>query len=486
MFHHAAPSSLGVSLRRSLRRWLAAGICGAFLIAALPSLWDVWAINQAGVLINRVLTAENRSTVSNFETDRSKDAEASRDEDLAKAMALMESVSERGPFTAAREVPIWRTYGAAATLAPSEHAFELLWRSSNGGRLDRIGELWLGEVAAATGHWEEAEKAYSRIDAANLLIHRAELSLKDGDKTLAVRQFLLAKTSLDASYERNAAEALLLDRTGDKPSVATKLMESPSERVTALYEIGRGIMTAGAPEQAVPILEEALEAARAGSPGALVEQSVTLTLGLALASILPPPDRTGVHPPQAFSYFALDEAELEPVSTRIRIRTLAYRGVDLDLTASACVQAGRILLLAGDESQAKRYLEKAIELDPLLSEAYLVLGGWYEDRGMIIAARELYEDGVTVLPANARLVSAHAITSYRTLPAENALPILEGAATTQGADPYVIAYLADCYADLGMISEARSTLHEGLLLFPGSDPLLERLMGLPRPGETAQ
>lgn len=483
MSHHAAPSSLGILRLWSLRRWLVAGICGALLIAALPSLWDVWAINQAGVLINRALKAQTGDTTSDIETDHAQGDDASRAEHLAEAMALMESISERGPFTAAREIPIWRTFGAAASLAPSEHAFELLRRSSNGGRLDRIGELWLGEVASATGHWEEAEKAYSRIDAANLLIHRAELSLRDGDKTLAMRQFLLAKTSLDAAYKRNAAEALLLDRTGDEPSVATRLMESPGERVTTLYEIGRGVMRAGGPELAVAILEEALEAARAGSPGALVEQSVTLSLGLALASILPPSNETAVHPARTFSYFALDGAEREAVSARIRIRTLAYRGVDLDPTASACVQAGRILLLAGDERQAERYLKKAIELDPLLDEAYLVLGGWYEDRGMVIAARELYADGVRVLPADARLTSALAITSYKTLPANNALPILETAARIQGAEPYVIAYLADCYTDLGMIAEARTALHQGLLQFPGADPLLERLMGLPGPDE---
>ena len=79
-------------------------------------------------------------------------------------------------------------------MAPSDRAFELLLRSRNAGRLDRLGELWLGEVASATGQWDVATEAYRRIDASNLLIHRAEMSLEAGDKDLAIRAVPLGQS----------------------------------------------------------------------------------------------------------------------------------------------------------------------------------------------------------------------------------------------------------------------------------------------------
>jgi tetratricopeptide (TPR) repeat protein len=444
---------------------LAAGICGALFVAALPTLWDAWTINTAGILINHA--------VVQGEIEKGSIAE----KDLTKAMDLMESTASRGPHSAAREIPIWRTYGAAASLIPSNHAYELLLRSRNAGRLDRIGELWLGEVASSMRHWEEAEKAYVRVDASNLLIHQAETSLKAGDKNVAIITFNLAKKSLDAATERATARALLLDRTGNQPSLVSGLMENPRERVTSLYQIGRGIMNAGEPLQAVPVLEQALAAAKTNSPGAVAQQSIMLSLGLALAKTLP--TSSGVTVSRTTPYYALDTAELFAVKALVRIRALAYQGVELDVTASACVQAGRILLLAGDYRQAVVFLEKALDLDPRMAEAYLVLGGEYESRGMIIIARELYKKGVEMLPANTNLVGAYAITSYKTLPPETALPLLQHAAGMEMTDPYVFAYLGDCYADLGMVSQARASYEEGLSKFPGSDPLTERLSGLP-------
>jgi tetratricopeptide (TPR) repeat protein len=446
-------------------RWLAVGICGALFVASIPTLWEVWTINLAGVMINRAVVQGSVTKGSAAEKD------------LTRAMDLMESAASHGPHSAGREIPIWRTYGVAASLLPSKHAYELLLRSRNAGRLDRIGELWLGEVASSTQNWKEAEKAYVRVDASNVLIHRAEVALQAGDKDLALINFNLAKTSLDAATERATARALLLDRTGNQPSVVSELMQNPGERVTSLYRIGRGIMNAGQPLQAVPILEQALEAAKANSPGTVAQQSIMLSLGLALAKTLPTsPDVTVSHP---VSYFAIDPGELATVDALVRIRTLTYQGVKLDVTASACVQAGRILLLAADTEQAEKYLKKALDLDPRLAEAYLVLGARDESQGMTITARELYKKGVEMLPANVNLAAAYAITSYKTMPALTALPLLEHAASMDVKDPYVFAFLGDCYAELGMISQARASYQEGLRLFPGSTPLTDRLESLP-------
>ena len=448
----------------NVRRWLAVGICGALFVAALSPLWDAWAINTAGILVNRAVAQEDIGPGSAAE------------DDLNRAMNLMESAAGRGPHTAAREIPMWRTYGIAASLIPSDHAYELLLRSQNAGRLDRIGELWLGEVASSTSHWDEARKVYVRVDASNFLINRAETSLKAGELGLAIIQFDLAKASLHAAAERATARALLLDRTGNQPSAVSELMQKPGERATSLYRIGRGMMNADQPLQAVPILEEALEAATTASPGAVTQQSIMLALGLALAKTLPSPSDTEGSPPH--SYFALDATGYATVKAKIRIRTLAYQGLGFDITASACVQAGRILLLAGDDEQAAALLNKALELDPLLAEAYMVLGSWEEDRGLVLAARDLYRRGSAELPGNAELAGAYGITSYKSLPPQDALPLLEHAADMDTRDPYVFAFLGDCYADLGMTNQAVASYKEGLRKFPGSEPLNERLSGL--------
>lgn len=450
----------------NIRLWATLGLCGALFVASLSPLWDVWAINSAGVQVNRAIVVGTEAKGSQTE------------QDLKQAMNSLESLADHPPHTAARETPIWRTYGAAAALLPSNHAFELLLRSRNAGRLDRIGELWLGEVASATKRWDVAESAYMRIDASNLLIHRAEISLQSGDKTSALLQFRLAKKSLDAATERDTAKELLLDRTGNKPSVATQLLRSPGERATSLYRIGRGVMNCGQPAESVPILEQALAAAEAGSPGTVTEQAIDLALALALAKSLDPPSDTS-RPYASYDYFALDPQERTLVDALVRIRSLAHHGVQLDATAASCVQAGRIMLLIGDDNQGRRYLEKALELDPRFPESYLVLGEWYESNGLITQARVLYAKGSEVLPGNVELAAALAVASYKTLPPQNALPALKHAADMPATDPYVFAYLGDCYADLGLMAQARAAYLEGLRQAPGFTALTERLSDLP-------
>ncbi|MBC7294388.1 MAG: hypothetical protein H5T84_09890, partial [Thermoleophilia bacterium] len=198
-----------------------AGLLGLLILVSLPSVWDTWTINMASRLANRALGHQSSTpTVAGSGTQGAPAmqgtpaaqggpaetaAQAIQASLATQAMQMMEHLAARGPHTAAREIPIWRTYGAAAILAPSDHAFELLVRSRDAGRLDRIGELWLGEVASATGHWDVAREAYRRIDASNVLLSRAEASLQAGNKAVAVQQFRLARESLEAAIERDRA-----------------------------------------------------------------------------------------------------------------------------------------------------------------------------------------------------------------------------------------------------------------------------------------
>ncbi len=39
----------------SVRRWLVIGVAGLLIVLALPSLWDVWQIDRAGIALNRAI-----------------------------------------------------------------------------------------------------------------------------------------------------------------------------------------------------------------------------------------------------------------------------------------------------------------------------------------------------------------------------------------------------------------------------------------------
>ena len=468
------------------RLWLLTGIAGALIALSLVPLWELWTVNVAGTLVNRAIVAEAAAAAATGGTT----ARGARDgastaagsaADLERAMALMEASASHRPHTAAREIPIWRTYGAAASLAPSDHAFELLLGARDAGRLDRFGELWLGEVASATERWDVATEAYRRIDASNLLIHRAEMSLEAGSKDLATQQYLLAKVSLEAAIARETAEKLLLDRAGDRSSATEQLLSPPAERVTSLYRIGRGLLSAGRPLEAVTVLEQALEMADTASPGAVIEQSLTLNLALALARTLSSaPGRQLGALERSYSYF-IDPEVMASVDAVVRVRALVYTGIGSSRTAPVCVQAARILLLTGDDEQAVSLFKEAIRLDPRLAEAYLGLGGWYEGKGTLILARELYKEGAGQLPADPRIAGAYAIASYKTLPPKNALPLLERASQMDTRDPYLFAQLGNCYVDLGLTARARAAYEEGLDRVPDAKPLLDRLAALTYP-----
>jgi tetratricopeptide (TPR) repeat protein len=440
------------------------GLVGLFLLLNATPIYDAWAVNQAGVLVNRVL-------VAGAPGDTAAVAEAAR---------IMQATAERGPFTAGRQARIWRTYGAAAALQPTDKACALLVRAGNLGWLDRVGELWLGEVATATGHWDEASQAYQRVDVSNILISRGDDYLKSGDKASAVRQYRLAKLSLDAAMRRESAALPQSSSTAADGSLTAGLMTSTAERVTALYRVGKGLLLAGEAEEAVPVLEEAFDMARSASPGAVVEQSLTLNLALALARTLPAPPSSFVISDVSYYPQSQPSAYLRSVA---HIRGLVYGSIDSDRTAPVCVQAARTLLIIGDDQTAVTLLREAIELDPLMADAYLMLGTWYESKGMKRLPWQLYSRAIEQLPDDTRVRVAYALASYRVLSPLDALPILEEAAATDTDDAYLFGALGDCYLTLGDAVKARQAYEEGLRRAPSSEPLLERLTDLGEAGK---
>lgn len=462
-----------------LRLWVLFGLFGLLLLMSAVPAYDAWLVNRAGVLVNRVVTAGLADTPA-----RTPSAAAAHARDigggLTEAKKLMKAAALRGPFTAARQTPIWRTYGAAAALEPSDEAFELLRQASNDGWLDRVGELWLGEVATTTGHWEEATEVYQRVDASNILISEGDAHLKSGDYELAVRQYRLAKISVQAAMQRESARSLLNGSRREDESLTASLMTSEAERVTALYRIGKGMLVAGEAGEALPVLEEAFERAQSASPGAVVEQSLGLNLALALARTLPDPPASFAtsHP----SYYPAEEP-ISYLQSIARIRGLVYGNIQSDRTAAVCVQAARTLLLIGDEEQAAALLREAIDLDPLVADAYLILGAWYESKGMRLLPLRLYTKAVERLPSEARIQVAHALATYRVLDPPDALPALEKAAETETADPLLFAALGDCHLTLGSISKARQAYEEGLRRAAESELLLQRLADLEETAE---
>jgi tetratricopeptide (TPR) repeat protein len=455
------------------RRWVLIGFLGLFLLLCANPVYDAWALNRAGVLVNRVIVV--RATEDPTKTGPEVVVEAEQVASaLSTAKALMEAAASRAPYTQQRQTHIWRTYGAAAALAPSDQAFSLLLGASSRGWLDRMGELWLGEVAFATGHWDEATYAYRRVDASNILISQGDAYLESGNKELAVREYRLAEISLKAAMQRETAESLLYGPTEDR-SLTAGLMTSAAERVTALYRIGKGLLVAGEAKEALPLLEEAFERTQTASPGAVVEQSLRLNLALTLARTLPA--RPESFATTRISYYP-DKATMEYLQIVARIRGLIYGSIASDRRASVCVQAARILLTIDDDEAAVALLRQALDLDPLMADAYLILGAWYEGKGMKLLPLRLYKKAIEQVPSDLRVTVAYALAAYRVLPAAEALPVLLEATNTPTDDPYLFATLGECYLRLGLIANAKEAYEEGLHRAPNAEPLVARLAEL--------
>jgi|WetSurMetagenome_2_1015567.scaffolds.fasta_scaffold10178_4 tetratricopeptide (TPR) repeat protein len=465
-------SESSVPWHTSKRHWLLVGFVGLLALLCANPVRDAWALNRAGVLVNRVVVAQAADSPAKTGDDAVAEA-AQTEAALTNAKTILEATAFRGPFTTSRQMHLWRTYGAAAALAPSDEAFRLLLRAGGSGWLDRIGELWLGEVASATGHWDIATDAYARVDASNTLISQGDAYLTSGEKELAVRSYDLARISLEAAMERANAETLLLGSEDD--SLTAGLMTSSAERVTALYRIGKGLLVAGEARTALPLLEQAYERAQTSTPGARVEQSLRLNLALALARTLP--DRPVSFAATHVAYYP-EKAPLAYVHVVTRIRGLVYRSIESDRTASVCLQAARTLFLIDDEQTAVGLLQEALELDPLMADAYLVLGDWYESKGMKLLPLRLFTKAVEQLPNDPRIAVAYALATYRAGPLFEALPLLQKAAETTTDDPYLFMALGECYLRLGMVTQARAAYVDGLYRAPYSEPLVARLADL--------
>lgn len=428
------------------RLWLVVGLAGLGLLLAAPSLLAAWRVDVAGLTLNRQLHSGGRSLIP-------------------EALALLGDAS--GPH----DPSFWRTYGAAAARLPSEEAFARLKAARDRGELDRIGQLWLGEVAAATGNWVEAREAYSRLDTVNLLVERGDTALKAGKKDVARNWYAVAAAALRAAVERDSrrssADRALTegaDPGSDSPPVQ-------GTRAVTLLRIGRGFLALGSPEAAVPVLDMALNQMRADPPGVREQQTILFVMAQALAkNELPKDKRSRIVEPAI-----VRPDDSVAVKTQARIGDLLDEAVGLDHTGWAELQAGQVLALIGHRPAAMIRLHAAIRLDPRLPDAYLILGSILETANLTNLARDSYEQGMEALPSNAPLQLAWALASYKTMTPTDALPILQKVADTPVRDPYLFAALGDTYLMLGRENDAIAAYRDGLVRSPGAKPLLDRL-----------
>ena len=440
------PTVRGVALTPPMVAWLAAALAVACVLVAWPVLAQLYWIERAGSLLDRNIV--NGDTAA-----------------LAQAEQILGLVATPGGSPAEAPPPragsaadspgYWRTYGAVAARAPSEAAFQQLKAARERGRLDRMGHLWLGEMAAATGHWDVASEEYGRVDAVNILVKRGNEAAAEHRQEAAVRWYATAATSLLAAIDAEQAAP-----GGDEWS--DELSPQGSGRTILLLRIGLGLLRSGAGESAVPVLERAESEIHARPPGPRDQQAIRFALAEALARTLPSDPTTSRAP-------------------RARIDRLLHQAVSAEETGWARLQEARVRLLVGERPLGLRALRIAVRLDPRSVEARMTLGGLLESDGLLSLARDQYALGLKAVPNDPWLSPAWAKTSYATIDPALALPRLKAAGETTTRDPDLFAALGDCLLDLGAPAAARAAYREGLLRAPGSEVLRDRMTRFARP-----
>ena len=426
--------------------WLAAALVGAFLISAWPVLTHLYWLEQAGSLFDRYIVAGDQTALSRAEQIVGLGP-------APQGAHVPAPPPEVGSFADSSDY--WRTYGAIAARAPSEAAFEQLEAAQRRGRLDRMGGLWLGEVAAATQHWDVAAREYGRVGVVNVLVYRGDEALAAGSAELAARWYETAAASLLAALDAEQRGA-----TGGLSS--EDLFDAGSGSTILLLRIGGGLLHSGEARSAVPVLERAESELRDNPPGVRDQQEIRFALAEALATTQP----------------------TDPAAARdreARIGTLLDQAVTAEDTGWARLREAKVRLLIGQRVEALRALHASVRLDPESVEANLLLGELLEADGLLSLARDQYARGLDAAPGDVELLSAWAKASYATMDPALALPRLREAAATTTDDPRVFVDLGNTLLALGDQEGARAAYGEGLRRFPSFAPLRSRLDRFARP-----
>ena len=458
----ARPPAASASARsRDSRKWLLVGAFFGLLVLSINPLSVAWRLNYAGILVNKVIATSAVETTPALEAD------------LNTVTTLMETALATSAQHSFWQAPLLRTLAAAAAREPSQSSYSLLLAAFQAGKLDESGELSLGQIATATGHWQEAADIYAHADGSNLLTSEADTALTHGRRDLAVQEYEMAKQSLQDAVKRETGQEAPGVTTQTDSTAADTLPQQSGERATLLYRIGRGLLAAGQPGQALSALEQASALAAADPPGAVARQELALCLAEALTQTMPAQPKL----PEFWStdVYAIDPAVVTFLMARDRIETLVVEGLNDSRTATAEIQAGQILASAGDPERAIAYVKAGITLAPRSAAGYQALVSIYQSMGLYLQALDTATLGAHQVPGDVALATSLATLSYQEVSATEALPLLERAAKMKASDPSLYAYLGDCYLAAGRTADARSAYLQGLARAPQSKLLVARL-----------
>ena len=160
------------------------------------------------------------------------------------------------------------------------------------------------------------------------------------------------------------------------------------------------------------------------------------------------------------------------------------RAVDLDpRNADALAQLASQLLTAGRVEQAAATVRRSLEIDPLSRMAQQLLGTALERQGRFGEARRQYESLIELYPdfTNAKIALAMSLMAQGKL--DEAVVLLDDRALTT-ADPIGALMLANCYANLGLRREFRTTLEA--IVEPRVPAMISRLLQLMQFGDAAE
>jgi Flp pilus assembly protein TadD len=271
-----------------------------------------------------------------------------------------------------------------------------------------------------------------------------------GDKAAGRNWYTLAAAGVMAAGREDAASSI--GRLSSTAPHEGDLLSAPGGRAISLLRVGRGFISLGYPEEALPVLEQAMAEMQEDPPGLMERQSINLSLAEALA---------GVHPPGQH----LD------VETRARVQHLVDEGLALGRSGNILLTAASVLWTAGMKNEGLALNREALAKQPRMPEAHLALGAAYEELGYHYLALSVYREAVRLLPDDGRLLAELGMTTLRTNGPRQAIPILEQARTTETEDVSLLTSLGDAYLSVGRVEPAMRTYRTALSMVPDSHVL---------------
>jgi tetratricopeptide (TPR) repeat protein len=141
------------------------------------------------------------------------------------------------------------------------------------------------------------------------------------------------------------------------------------------------------------------------------------------------------------------------------------------LTETFYFQFGAANERKGDYTQAEKYFQKCLQLQPDFAEALNYLGYMWAEHGLNLdQARGLIEKAVKIEPKNAAYLDSLAWVLFKLNQPKAALPYaLEAAKLSDQPDATVYDHIGDIYASLNQLTDARAAWRKSLSLEPNED-----------------